>query len=147
MSDPIRIVVEVACSIDHAFATWTERLATWWPADHTVSGAPAAVVLEGWVGGRIYERARQGEEHDWGVVTAWRPPEQIAYRWHLGVGPDLATDVTVRFSPVNDRTTTIEIEQSGWDRLGVSALELRRRNQMGWESLVQHARSAMERRA
>ena len=81
--------------IDHAFAIWTQRIGTWWPADHTVSGDPAAVVLEGRVGGRIYERTRQGEEHDWGVVTDWRPPDQLSYRWHLGVGPEAATDVAV----------------------------------------------------
>jgi hypothetical protein len=52
--------------------TWTERIGTWWPADHTISGAPVAVVLEGRIGGRIYERTAQGGEHDCGVVTVWR---------------------------------------------------------------------------
>jgi hypothetical protein len=49
-----------------SIVTWTERIGTWWPADHTISGSPVAVVLEGKVGGRIYERAKHGEEHDWG---------------------------------------------------------------------------------
>jgi hypothetical protein len=147
MSDPLRIGFEVACSIHHAYVTWTERMSTWWPADHTVSGAPTAVVLEGRVGGRIYERTEQGEEHDWGVVTGWRPPEQLSYRWHLGVGPEGATDVEVRFTGLDDNRTRVEIEQSGWEPLGAAGPELRRRNQVGWESLVPHALAAMEKGA
>lgn len=67
MTDPFRISFEVGCDVDHAFATWTERTGTWWPADHTVSGAPTAVVLEGRVGGRIDERTAQGRS----TTGAW----------------------------------------------------------------------------
>ena len=133
----------MACGIDHAFATWTQRIATWWPDDHTVSGAPASVVIEGLVGGRIYERTPNGDEYDWGVVTAWRPPELIAYRWYLGVGADQATDVTIRFVRLHAEETRVEIEQSGWERLGAAAVELRDRNRGGWESLMPHFRAAV----
>src|SRR5262249_14393892 len=88
MSEPLRLSFDVACDARHAFVTWTRRIAMWWPADHTVSGSPDSVVFEGRVGGRIYERAAHGEELDWGVVTVWRPPELVAYRWHLGVDVD-----------------------------------------------------------
>ena len=147
MTDSLRISFEVACAADHAFATWTERIGTWWPADHTVSGAPIAVVLEGWVGGRIYERTRHGDEHDWGVITAWQPPDLLAYRWHLGVGPESATEVAVLFSPLDANRTRVEIEQSGWERLGPAASQLRSRNRAGWESLVSHVRVAVEKGA
>jgi activator of Hsp90 ATPase-like protein len=147
MSEPLRIAFEVACAVDHAFVTWTESISTWWPADHTVSGAPTAVVLEGRVGGRIYERTGEGEEHDWGVVTGWRPPEQLSYRWYLGVGPDGATDVEVRFIGLSSDRTQVEIEQSGWERLGAAGPEHRSRNQVGWESLVPYVRYAMEKGA
>lgn len=147
MTDSLRISFEVACAADHAFATWTERIGTWWPADHTVSGAPIAVVLEGWVDGRIYERTPQGDEHDWGVITAWQPPDLLAYHWHLGVGPELATEVAVMFSPLDEERTRVEIEQSGWERLGPAASELRSRNRAGWESLVSHVRAAVEKGA
>ena len=65
---------EGECPVDHAFSVWTTDIGIWWPSDHTVSGAPSAVVIDGRVGGRIFERARDGVEHDWGVVTAWDPP-------------------------------------------------------------------------
>ena len=84
MIEPLRIVFEVACPPDHAFSVWTERISTWWPADHTVSAEPdLTVVLEGRPGGRIYERRSNGNEHDWGEVTVWEPPTRLGYTWHL----------------------------------------------------------------
>ena len=143
MSDPLRFSFDVACDADHAFATWTRRISLWWPPDHTVSGSPEAVVLEGLIGGRIYERTAHGEEHDWGVVTAWRPPVLVGYRWYLGGDADRATDVAIRFVPLDAQATRVEIEQSGWERLGAAAGELRDRNRSGWESLMPHFRAAV----
>jgi Activator of Hsp90 ATPase homolog 1-like protein len=144
MTDMLRVSFEVGCGVDHAFATWTERIGTWWPADHTLSGGPVLIVLEGRVGGRIYERTAQGEEHDWGVVTVWRPPAELAYRWHLGVGADSATMVAVTFSALDDERTRVQIEQTGWERLGAAAPEQRSRNRAGWESLKPHFCAAVE---
>jgi hypothetical protein len=144
MTDILRISFDVARSPHHAFAVWTERIGMWWPPDHTVSGEPAAVVLEGQMGGRIYERTEQGEEHDWGVITMWRPPDLLAYRWHLGVGRESATHVAVRFSPLGETGTRVDVEQSDWEHLGAAADEVRSRNRRGWESLVPHFRSAAE---
>jgi uncharacterized protein YndB with AHSA1/START domain len=135
MTDPLRISFEVGCGVDHAFATWTERIGAWWPADHTLSGGPVLIVLEGRVGGRIYERTAQGKEHNWGVVTVWQPPAALAYRWHLGVDPDSATMVAVTFSALDHDRTMVQIEQTGWERLGEAASEQRRRNRSGWEAL------------
>ena len=143
MSDPLRFSFDVACDADHAFATWTQRITLWWPPDHTVSGSPEAVVLEGLIGGRIYERTAHGDEHDWGVVTAWRPPVLVGYRWYLGGDADRATDVAIRFVPLDAQATRVEIEQSGWERLGAAAGELRDRNRSGWESLMPHFRAAV----
>lgn len=50
MTDALRIDFDVVCPIHDAFAVWTQRIGTWWPADHTIGGDPAAV-LEGRVGG------------------------------------------------------------------------------------------------
>ena len=144
MTEALHFSFEVACGAEHAFTTWTERIASWWPADHTVSGSPAAVVLEGREGGRIYERTQQGQEHDWGVVTAWQPPGLVAYRWHLGVGAEAATDVAVTFVRLGSQATRVDIEQSGWERLGALAADLRQRNLAGWGSLVPHFRAGAE---
>src|SRR6185369_14084263 len=78
--EPLRVEVVLDCSVEHAFATWTERFSSWWPRGHSVTGDPAAVTLEPQVGGRIYERTHDGEEIDWGLITAWDPPHRLRYR-------------------------------------------------------------------
>ena len=73
MIEPLRISQDVACSAQHAFATWTERFGAWWPRGHTATGeAGTQVVPEPRDGGRISERTRDGREVEWGRIT-WEP--------------------------------------------------------------------------
>ena len=89
------------------------------------------VVLQGGVGGRIYERTADGVEHDWGEVTVWEPPTRLAYLWHLGRDRADATEVEIRFLAQGAAATRVEIEHRGWERLGSSAGEWRDRNVAG----------------
>ncbi len=139
MIAPLRVTFEVACAPEHAFDMWTSRIDTWWPADHTVSGEPRPqVVLECEPGGRIYERTADGVVHDWGEITRWSPPDHLAYQWHLGGSRDQSTLVEVHFVPSGPESTRVEIEHSGWDRLGESGIVWRGRNQSGWDTLLPH---------
>jgi hypothetical protein len=137
MTAPLKISFDVACSPEHAFRVWTTRISTWWPPDHTVSGEADLVVLQGSVGGRIFERTADGVEHDWGEVTLWKPPTQLGYLWHLGADRSGATEVEVRFV-AQGATTRIEIEHRGWERLGSPGNEWRDRNRAGWDTLLPH---------
>ena len=107
------------------------RIDTWWPRDHTL-GPAAVVVLQPAVGGRIFERDAQGVERDWGVVTAWDRPSRLAYTWHLGRGPEEASDVEIRFLAAGPDATRVEIEHRGWEALGADAETWRDRNEGGW---------------
>jgi hypothetical protein len=138
MTTPLKMSFEVDCSAEHAFSVWTSRIDTWWPPDHTVSGGPELVVLQSGVGGRIFERTSDGVEHDWGEVTLWNPPVQLAYLWHLGADRTAATEVEVRFVAQGAATTRIEIEHRGWERLGEAADQWRDRNRSGWDTLLPH---------
>jgi hypothetical protein len=144
VSEPLRLSFEVACRPDHAFRVWTADIGTWWPADHTVSGeAGLDVVLEGRLGGRLYERTAAGEEHDWGEVTVWQPPSVLGYRWWLRADRADATDVTVRFTAAGERSTRIDVEHAGWERLGARGPAWRERNLGGWTTLLPHYRAAV----
>jgi hypothetical protein len=144
MSGPLKISFDVACSVEHAFTVWTSEIGAWWPADHTVTGRPdLVVVLQSGVGGRIYERTAAGVEHDWGEVTVWKPPTEVAYLWHLRRDRSDATEVTVQFRPRDDGTTRVHIEHRGWERLGSAGDEWRAQNQAGWESLLPHYHDAI----
>ena len=143
MIEPLRFDFEVACPPEHAFEVWTARIATWWPADHTVSGdADLDVVVEPGVGGRIYERTRDGVEHDWGWVTEWEPPGRFVYQWHLRRDRDDATEVEIRFLPVDGSRTRVEIEHRDWERLGAEGPTWRDRNAGGWATLLPHFEAA-----
>ena len=80
MTAPLLTPFDVACSAEHAFHVWTDRIGTWWPPDHTATGQADHIVLESGVGGRIYERTSDGVEHDWGEVTVWEPPARLVYQ-------------------------------------------------------------------
>jgi uncharacterized protein YndB with AHSA1/START domain len=145
MIEPVFATFDVACSVEHAFATWTSRIDAWWPADHTVTGAvDVVVVLETAAGGRIYERTPNGVEHDWGEVTVWEPPTRLGYRWHLRRDRADATEVEIRFVDQGGGATRIEIEHRGWERLGAGGQDWRDRNRVGWETLLPHYRAAIE---
>jgi uncharacterized protein YndB with AHSA1/START domain len=114
MTAPLRMSFDVECSAEHAFTVWTSGIATWWPADHTVTGRDGVtVVMQSGVGGRIYERTPDGVEHDWGEVTVWRPPARLAYLWHLR----------------RDRSDATE--------------QWRDQNRAGWQTLLPHFQAAI----
>jgi hypothetical protein len=69
--DAIRKTVTIDCTAEHAFRVFTEGIGTWWPLHtHSISvmddgsGAPETAVMEPRVGGRLYERTRDGRECD-----------------------------------------------------------------------------------
>jgi uncharacterized protein YndB with AHSA1/START domain len=137
MIEPLVHEFTVACPPEHAFAIWAERTTLWWPASHSVSGAPEAVVFEPRAGGRIYERAPDGAEHEWGRVTAWEPPRRLAYSWHLRQDRGDATDVEITFAAAPEGTA-VAIVHSGWERLGAKGPAARERNTRGWAGLLPH---------
>jgi hypothetical protein len=143
MPEPLRIDQELACPPEHAFRTWTERFGTWWPPSHTVSGSPETIVLEPRAGGRIYERTPDGDEVDWGWITAWDPPHGLTYRWHLRRDASDATDVDIRFVGI-DGGTRMEITHTGWERLGAEAETWRNANRGGWGGLLPHFAAAVD---
>lgn len=142
--EPLELEFDVACSPQHAFDTWALDTAGWWPASHSVSTDPGLVVrLEPRVGGRIFERTPSGDEHEWGEVTVWEPPERLAYLWHLRQDRDDATQVEITFTGSEQRTT-VRIIHSGWERLGAKGSDLRGRNRAGWDGLLPRYVAACE---
>ena len=132
--EPVRRTLTVACSPEHAWSTFTARLADWWPLhQHSRSAGrldrPArTAMLEGHVGGRVYEVMADGTEADWGRVEAWEPPRRLVVSWNPSddVRPD--TEWELRFSP-HAEGTLLELEHRAWraeDR------ELRDSYEGGW---------------
>lgn len=130
---PIVKVVTVAAPPEQAFRRFTAEIASWWPLrTHSVGVERSeTVIMEGFVGGRIVERIRGGEEAIWGMVTVWQPPLRVAFTWHPGEDRSTAQDVDVRFTGVGNRTR-VELTHSGFERLGARAARMRRAYPIGW---------------
>jgi uncharacterized protein YndB with AHSA1/START domain len=132
---PLVVELVVDAEPDHAFEVWVARTALWWPAGHTVSGDPAAIVFEPRVSGRIFERGPDGAEHDWGEVLAWEPPARLRYLWHLFFDRAEATVVEITFR-ATDGGTLVRLEQTGWDALGDEGRSRRERTIAGWATVT-----------
>ena len=130
---PVRKIVSVKATPERAFRRFTAEIARWWPlASHSVGEANAeTVTMDDRVGGRIVERIRGGKEAVWGTITAWDPPHRVAFTWHPGDEPARAQDVDVRFVQVGD-WTRVELEHSGFERLGADARKARKGYPIGW---------------
>ena len=143
MIEPLRLTYQLQCPADHAFEVWTTRIGAWWPKGHSASGDPGTVVvLETRLGGRIFERATDGAEIDWGVVTQWSPPRRLGYTWHIGRDPMQATEVELTFVDLGEGRSRLDIVQTGWERLGADGPMWREANHGGWAALVPSFRAA-----
>ena len=83
------------------------------------------------LGGRIVETAPDGTEHLWGTVTAWEPPDRLAFTWHPGRTADTRQEVEITFLPDGDGAR-VSLVHSGWERLGERAADVRRNYEGGW---------------
>lgn len=116
---PIRNSVQIDCPVEDAFQLFTERFAEWWPlATHSLNQDEAeSCAIEPWEGGRVFERTRSGEEHEWGTVTRWDPPHRIEFAWHPGTHAAGRQRVEVEFS-VNADGTRVTLTHTGWQLAG-----------------------------
>jgi uncharacterized protein YndB with AHSA1/START domain len=113
--DAVVRAVEVPVPPGRAFAAFTAAISDWWPlATHSVYGSrSASVQVEAGVGGQIVERGTDGATCVWGTVRVWDPGVELAFSWHPGTPPGEATDVAVRFEPV-DGGTRVLLVHTGW---------------------------------
>jgi uncharacterized protein YndB with AHSA1/START domain len=133
----IRKSVTVRVPVDTAFHVFTAELGSWWPlASKSVSLEDAeTVVVEPAVGGRVYERARSGEEHLWGEVLEWEPPSRFAFSWHPSRAEETSQEVDVRFVRV-ENGTRVDLEHRGWEALVGPGAEIPDHFDTGWDEAL-----------
>jgi uncharacterized protein YndB with AHSA1/START domain len=142
MIDPIRRSIIVASSAEHAFDVFTRGMGSWWPLDGAHSrwnerrepGLKAeGVVVEPYVGGRIFETFSDGSEASWGTILVFDEPHRVVIAWKPNSGPYLPTEVDVEFIELDDGSTRVDLEHRGWERLGAEAAERRSSYLVGWQ--------------
>lgn len=129
---PVSKSIHVRASVERAFRVFTTEMDSWWPRTHHIGKSPMReVVIEGRQGGAIYTDQEDGTQCPWGTVLAWEPPHRFVMAWQVSpewqYEPDLAkcSEVEVRFTPVDDGTTFVELEHRDLQRHGGACATMR----------------------
>jgi len=135
---PVSCSVVADLEIESAFELFFGRMGEWWPLDtRSVNLANASTCfVEPSVGGRIVEKARDGQEAMWGTILVWDPPRRAVFTWHPGVPDIVATEVEATFTPLG-KQTRVDVEHRHWERLGSLAADIRGRYEGGWVPVLQ----------
>jgi uncharacterized protein YndB with AHSA1/START domain len=134
--EPIRMEVFVRRSPADAFSLFTSRMTEWWPMQRFTFGPGRSheVLMDPYVGGRFYERYVDGDEFTIGEVLAWEPPRRVVFTWRGRWGEPTA--ITVQFTSQEPSVTRVQVEHSGWERLGAEGRDRRNEYANGWPAVL-----------
>jgi uncharacterized protein YndB with AHSA1/START domain len=146
---PVIKKVRVELPIEQAFSLFTRGIGEWWPLEtHSVAADShegrlkgESLVFETHEGGRIYEVMSDGSEATWGHVLTWEPPHRVMFSWKPNLLDEPHTEVEVRFTEA-DRSTDVELEHRGWERLGSEGVVKRGGYDAGWPGVLELFRNA-----
>jgi uncharacterized protein YndB with AHSA1/START domain len=126
----VRTSIMVQAPAERAFTVFTADMGSWWPPEHhLLTGELDEMVFER-VGGRVYDRAKDGSECVWARVLSYEPPHRVVFSWDINLQWEIETDrgktseVEVRFVPEGPDRTRVELEHRHLDRHG-----------NGWENM------------
>jgi len=145
MLDPITYTIEVPCSQEKAFRMFVNEMGSWWPLDKRsmsmMSGKKPAKSLriEAKLGGKIVEIGHDDTEHLWGAIKSYDPHDSISMDFHMGMPPESASLVEVRFTALENKRTRVELTQSNWEAFGDMAQMMRDGYGSGWVIIFEQA--------
>ncbi len=106
------LVHEVAlrCSVEHAFAVFTAKVDLWWPRGHRKLDG-SVLRHEAHEGGRLFERAPNGEEFVLADVLVCDPPHELRLAWHPGkiTAP---TQTVITFTAQGPHEAVVRVEHT-----------------------------------
>ena len=154
MFEPLVQTIEVPCDQQTAFTVFLE-LDSWWPKGRFATSVMRGEVVrevrvEARDGGAIVEVCSDGEEYRWGTIRTYDPYGYLKMDFHVPhpgeASPGFST-VEVRFVPLADDRTRVELEQSDWESLGDVAEMAQSGYRTAWTAILADYRTACEDRA
>ena len=142
---PVRRTIIVNARVERAFRVFTDGIDTWWPRSHHIGASPMTkAIIEPFAGGRCYSEQQDGTDCSWGQIIAWEPPHRLVLAWQIthewGYEPDLAksSEVEIRFAPLPDGSTRVDLEHRHFERMGPSGQTMKTAVEApsGWGGLL-----------
>ena len=129
---PVGKSITVRASVERAFDVFTSGFDSWWPRSHHIGKSPMKrAVIEGRVGGRCYSEQEDGTDCPWGRCSRGIRRGDSSFAWQItpewAFEPDLAksSEVEVRFTPVGDGQTRVDLEHRHFERHGAGGATMR----------------------
>lgn len=144
MLDPVVSRIEVACDQKTAFTIFVEQMGAWWPlAKRSMSmhagHPPKALRTDPRPGGKIIETAFDDAEHHWGTFKRVDRHDFVSMDFHMGLPPETASLVEIRFTPLSDKHTEVVLTQSNWEGFGNLAEMMRGSYGSSWALIFEDA--------
>ena len=122
--DQVTVTVRVDVEPAVAFEVFTREIDRWWRRGvaYRVAGRrPGTLVLEGKVGGRLFEQYDGPDgprTHQTGTITVWEPPRRLAFEWRAAnFQAGEVTFVDVTFTPTESGATRLVLVHRGFASL------------------------------
>ncbi len=135
--------VSIRAPRDRVWTALTEETNNWWPKDFFSAENPAGFVIEGQLGGRVYEAWNGGGGVLWGTVVVWSPGYRMTWACEMypdwtGPGRSFVTfDLEER-----GVETIVKVQDSG---LCINANQAANSLGSGWQRLIgTHFKSYVE---
>jgi hypothetical protein len=125
-TSPITHEYVLRCSSQHAFDTYTGRIAEWWDPRYTANADTLkAVTIEPRVGGRVYATHGDIGDDDWGEVTVWEPGRRLVHTFTLAQDAAHPSEVAMDFAPggEQDNGCTVRFAHGGWTEANAAVRE------------------------
>jgi uncharacterized protein YndB with AHSA1/START domain len=123
--DQVKVMVRVDVEPAVAFEVFTSEIDRWWRGGiaYRVAGRhPGTLVMEGKVGGRLFEQYDGPDgprTHHAGTITVWEPPTRLAFEWRaVNFAPGEVTFVDVTFTRTESGATQLVLVHRGFAALG-----------------------------
>ena len=138
------LVVEVPIDATPAtvWATLTKDVGTWWPKHFYATENAKSFVVEGQLGGRVFEDGGEGAGAIWGTVVVWQPGVKMTWACEMypGFGGPGRSFVTFEVA-AKGKGSVVRLSDSGLCPDGSAA---KGSLEAGWAELLGFAKAYAE---
>ncbi len=123
--------IQIAASPEKVFHAYVEKINEWWPWQGKSnrytwapkSTEPSEIRFEPKLGGRYFERFKDGSEFEIGRITTYEPPSKLAFTWAGRDWPPGQSFFELSFD-AEAGGTLLTLTHSGFEIFGEQAEEM-----------------------